>query len=125
MTSGVPVVNTHTWEIAVQCQFDNRDITVLTGGYPAGPELFLRVKAEMLARFLLYRQYAFAAGDGSINSGRLDPESGYLMYQISMDDLFTKTHDLKHVFCNPAPMNFIHMVLLYDHPMELEFEVTP
>ena len=125
MTSGVPVVNAHTWEIAVQCQFDNQDITVLTGGYPAGPELFLRVKAEMLARFLLYRQYAFDAGDGSINSGRLDPETGYLMYQISVDDLFTKTHDLKHVFCNPAPMNFIPMVLLYDHPMELEFEVTP
>ena len=79
----------------------------------------------MLARFLLYRQYAFDAGDGSINSGRLDPETGYLMYQISVDDLFTKTHDLKHVFCNPAPMNFIPMVLLYDHPMELEFEVTP
>lgn len=121
----VPVVNTHTWEIAVQCQFDSQEITALTGGYPTGPELFLRVKAEMLARYLLYHENIHILGDCSISPGRWDPESGYLVYQISMDDLFTQTHDLKHVSCNPAPMNFMPMILRYDHPMELEFEVAP
>ena len=121
----VPVVNTHTWEIAVRCQFDDEAITALSGNYPMGPELFLRVKAEMLARYFLYHENGRILGDCSISPGRWDPESGYLMYQISVDDLFTKTHDLKHISCNPAPTSFIPMILRYDHPMELEFEVTP
>ena len=42
-----------------------------------------------------------------------------------MDDLYAQTHDLRSFKCNPASAMLLSpMILRYDHPMELEFEVT-
>ena len=124
---GVPVEYTHTWEIAVQCEFDNEDITALRGGYPSDPDLLLGVKAEMVARYFLYHDNNPIMGSASTSLGWRDPESGDLIYRISIDDAFALRRDLKHVVCNPAPLaGYLDlMVARYDHPMELEFEVTP
>ena len=66
-------------------------------------------------------------GSASTSLGWRDPESGDLIYRISIDDAFALRRDLKHVVCNPAPLaGYLDlMVARYDHPMELEFEVTP
>ena len=124
---GVPVEYTHTWEIAVRCEFDNEDITALRGGYPSDPDLLLGVKAEMVARYFLYHDNNPIMGSASTSLGWRDPESGDLIYRISIDDAFALRRDLKHVVCNPAPLaGYLDlMVARYDHPMELEFEVTP
>ena len=122
---GVPVVYAHAWEVAVQCQFDSGDITALRGAWPIGSDLLLRVKAETTARRLLFGETFINYGTDSSSLGRLDPESGYLVYRLSMDDLYAQTHDLRSIKCNPASaMLFSPMILRYDHPMELEFEVT-
>ena len=122
---GVPVVYAHAWEVAVQCQFDNGDITALRSAWPIGSDLLLRVKAETTARRLLFGETFINYGTDYSSLGRLDPESGYLVYRLSMDDLYAQTHDLRSIKCNPASaMLFSPMILRYDHPMELEFEVT-
>ena len=122
---GVPVVYDHTWEVAVQCEFDSGDITALRGAWPIGSDILLRVKAETTARRLLFGETFINYGTDSSSLGRLDPESGYLVYRLSMDDLYAQTHDLRSIKCNPASaMLFSPMILRYDHPMELEFEVT-
>ena len=122
---GVPVVYANAWEVAVQCQFDSGDITALRGAWPIGSDLLLRVKAETTARRLLFGETFINYGTDSSSLGRLDPESGYLVYRLSMDDLYAQTHDLRSIKCNPASaMLFSPMILRYDHPMELEFEVT-
>ncbi len=122
---GVPVVYANAWEVAVQCQFDNGDITALRGTWPFGSDILLRVKAETTARRLLFGETFINYGTDSSSLGRLDPESGYLVYRISMDDLYTQTHDLRTVKCNPASAMLLSpMILRYDHPMELEFEVA-
>ena len=122
---GVPVVYANAWEVAVQCQFDNGDITALRSAWPIGSDLLLRVKAETTARRLLFGETFINYGTDYSSLGRLDPESGYLVYRLSMDDLYAQTHDLRSIKCNPASaMLFSPMILRYDHPMELEFEVT-
>ena len=122
---GVPVVYAHAWEVAVQCEFDNGDITALRSAWPIGPDLLLRVKAETAARRLLFGETFIDYGTESNTLGRRDPESGCLVYRLSMDDLYAQTHDLRSIKCNPASaMLFSPMILRYDHPMELEFEVT-
>ena len=122
---GVPVVYAHAWEVAVQCQFDNGDITALRSAWPIGSDILLRAKAETSARRLLFGETFINYGTDSSSLGRLDPESGYLVYRLSMDDLYAQTHDLRSIKCNPASaMLFSPMILRYDHPMELEFEVT-
>lgn len=121
----VPLEFTHTWEVAVQCQFDNADITVIQGGYPDTPELFLWLQAEQWAR-VLFHDYSFTGGNFFATDGQCGPERGVLIYHFSADDEFIQKHDLKHVLCNPAPPSDLTlMILRYDHPMELEFEVTP
>ena len=122
---GVPVVYAHAWEVAVQCEFDNGDITALRSAWPIGPDLLLRVKAETAARRLLFGETFIDYGTESNTLGRRDPESGCLVYRLSMDDLYAQTHDLRSVKCNPASAMLLSpMILRYDHPMELEFEVT-
>ena len=122
---GVPVVYANAWEVAVQCQCDNGDITALRSAWPIGSDLLLRVKAETTARRLLFGETFINYGTDYSSLGRLDPESGYLVYRLSMDDLYAQTHDLRSIKCNPASaMLFSPMILRYDHPMELEFEVT-
>ena len=121
---GVPVVYDHTWEVAVQCEFDSGDITALRGAWPIGSDILLRVKAETTARRLLFGETFINYGTDSSSLGRLDPESGYLVYRLSMDDLYAQTHDLRTIKCNPASaMLFSPMIFCYDHFMELEFEV--
>ena len=122
---GVPVEYANAWEVAVQCQFDNGDITALRSAWPIGSDILLRVKAETTARRLLLGETFINYGTDSSSPGWLDPESGYLVYQISMDDLYAQTHDLRSFKCNPASAMLLSpMILRYDHPMELEFEVT-
>ena len=122
---GAPVVYDHAWEVAVQCEFDNGDITALRSAWPIGSDILLRVKAETTARRLLFGETFINYGTDSSSPGWLDPESGYLAYQISMDDLYAQTHDLRSFKCNPASAMLLSpMILRYDHPMELEFEVT-
>ena len=122
---GVPVEYANAWEVAVQCQFDNADITALRSAWPIGSDILLRVKAETTARRLLFGETFINYGTDSSSPGWLDPESGYLAYQLSMDDLYAQTHDLRSFKCNPASAMLLSpMILRYDHPMELEFEVT-
>ena len=119
------MVYAHAWEVAVQCEFDNGDITALRSAWPIGPDLLLRVKAETAARRLLFGETFIDYGTESNTLGRRDPESGCLVYRLSMDDLYAQTHDLRSVKCNPASAMLLSpMILRYDHPMELEFEVT-
>ena len=122
---GVPVEYANAWEVAVQCEFDNGDITALRSAWPIGSDILLRVKAETTARRLLFGETFINYGTDFSSPGWLDPESGYLVYQISMDDLYAQTHDLRSFKCNPASAMLLSpMILRYDHPMELEFEVT-
>lgn len=124
---GEPVVYTHAWEIAVRCEFDSEEITAIQGGYPDPPERLLWAKAAVAASHLLGETSFQLATIFSISPGFPDPESGNLMYQISADNRCVQTCDLKHVRCNPAPEEGLlgPMLLRYDHPMELEFEVLP
>ena len=86
-----------------------------------------REEAQAFLSHLLGETSFQLATISSISPGFPDPESGNLMYQISADDRCVQTCDLKHVRCNPAPEEGLlgPMLLRYDHPMELEFEVLP
>lgn len=115
------------WEVGVQCEFDHEEITALQGTHADSPELLLRTQAEMMARRMLSGSPSMDLGSGSMGFGQRETEGGTLLYSIYADDRYVYTHDLRHVRCNPASgeSTVTRMVLRYDHPMELEFEVVP
>lgn len=113
------------WEVRVRCELDREDMTVTETNFPCEGNEPKRTLASSLRNLIqgddpnegMYAVF-------SETPGRLDEETGELVYQIYCTEEYRDLHDLSRVEGSPtSPLMDRPLCYRYDHPIELEFEV--
>lgn len=113
------------WEVRVRCELDREDMTVVEANFPCEGREPKRTLASKLDR--LFHGADPYEGTYSVfgeTPGRLDRETGELVYQLYCSEEYRASHDLSRVECGPtSPLMDRPICYRYDHPVELQFEV--
>ncbi len=118
---------TSSWEVAVHCELDDPEMSAVEGAFVEP------VPYTFMSHVRLLLQYLFAGNNitsiGVVDSHSLglpEEDGGDLIYTVSVNDescVDLVEFDLTRVKCAPAN-NYSPLCIRYDHPIELEFEVT-
>lgn len=120
---------TRGWTIVVGVELENEAMRpVRAFCYPIAPE---KLRYEISGFFSGVR--SFITGEGNFldhgyftgSGGAPGDEDGTLIYRFEVDDRAYQVLDLTKVKLKPECELDPSLVILYDQPMELEFEVTP
>ena len=119
-----PLTNySHAWEIRMLCEMEDERMTVTHTPGDDPLSLYSWVTVRELLEYFIGGENAIE-GRYACSHGELDPESGELVIRICADDAALKSHNFGRVEYYPSDGQFDPICIRYDHPMELEFEVT-